>query len=163
MALYSNVFNMTRYVVVAYANITLKQSPLTVGIANGPNLTIPFNSTVTLDAFNTTFDPDIADPLNKTGFNWTWLCKRKSEAWPSSPTTVPYRRFNATTSSASGCFGDGPGILPFDGPLVQLDTTYFQEDVDYVFQLKVTKDKRNASAEMELSVISTAAPVLEIT
>lgn len=163
VAITSNCFNMSRYVTVVYANITVIQSNLTAGIANGPNQTIPFNSTVTLDSFNATFDPDISDPTNKTGFSWTWLCKRVSETWPVSPSPVPYRRFNTTTSSKSGCFGDGPGILPFNGPLVVLDTTYFQEDVDYVFQLRVTKDRRNASAEMVLSVTYTAAPVLEIT
>lgn len=164
IAPYSNVFNMSRYVTVFYANVTINQSPLAVGIAGGPNLTVAFNSTLTLDAFNLTFDPDIIDPLNKTGFNWTWMCRRASEVWPLSPGPVlPYRRFNATNGGKGGCFGDGPGVMPFDGPWVQLDTAYFEEDVDYVFQLRVTNDRRNATVEMGVFVTYSAPPVFQIT
>ncbi|XP_071797014.1 polycystin-1-like protein 2 isoform X2 [Asterias amurensis] len=52
-------------------------SPLVVNIIGGDERTVHYNNTVTLDAIDSTFDPD--DPgATQKDFQFVWLCRRKS-------------------------------------------------------------------------------------
>ena len=156
-------FDLSAFTVVQYAFVNVTISPLVIGVLGGPYLDQPFNSTLQLNAYNTTYDPDIPDPTNKTGIQVQWFCKMQNETWPSTASmpVVLYQPY--VINGSGGCFGGGPGlVVNFTSLILTIDTSHFQPLVNYSLRLQVVKDVRSATYDLALHIDIPAAPVLQI-
>ena len=68
----------------------------------------------------------------------------------------------ADVSSFTGCFGGGPGRLAYSTGLVTVSTAEMVPDIVYVFYVIVTKDTRQAEAEVTVNLLVAAAPSITI-
>ena len=159
--LHSHYFDLTNMDSVVMLYFDIVPTPLQIGVEGGPYLESPFNQTISIDAFNLTFDPDINTPEDKSGFSLRWLCKQQTELWPSTLPSVPYKSFQGSING--GCFGDGPGVVTsFNTLSFTLDTSNMRPLTNYSLRLEVSKDTRTASYDLLLYVDYADAPVLSI-
>ena len=63
----------------------------------------------------------------------------------------------------TGCFGGGPGRMADTSGTVTVDTSTMRRGFVYVFYVVVTKDSREADAELMVTLDDVAAPVITIT
>ena len=99
--------------------------------------------------------------------NYIWFCRQVDEQFPTNPdgtlymgkSSVPYTAAQLTpsvlnTTSAGGCFRQGPGLtgitgqgtLTFSGRNMRLNDTY-------VFHVIVSKGNRNATTETRVTIV----------
>ena len=109
-----------------------------------------FNIIATVDAFDLTYDPDIADSKNKTGISYQWMCKRSNETWPASIANLSAHVFSG---NEGGCFGDGPGMITnYTNLTLNLNTSLFLPRLNYTLRLEIQKDIRRASYDLTLYI-----------
>ena len=139
---------------LGFFNIT--KSPIIADILGGNKVTRGKGSVITLDA-SATRDPDV-EPGNYSSMQFTWLCKRREETFPTGPLdSVPV----ITASSGpggGGCFGTGVGKLAFNLTVVTLETSLMTVDRSYDVKLVVTKDDRKDEFVQEIKIVSGNPP-----
>ena len=101
--------------------VLIVPSPLIGELNGGPLRYAKFNKNQTFDAGEFTYDPDLDDPMNKTGMTFQWLCKRSCETWP-----VFDSQYNIIdTTHTSTCVDTiGHGILGNRGCLSNVEHSY---------------------------------------
>ena len=135
---------------------SITKSPIIADILGGNKVTRGKGSVITLDA-SATRDPDV-EPGNYTSMQFTWLCKRREETFPTGPLdSVPV----ITASSGpggGGCFGTGVGKLASNLTVVTLETSLMTVDRSYDVKLVVTKDDRKDEFVQEIKIVSGNPP-----
>ena len=114
--------------------------------SQGLNETLILNGTLS-------HDPDVG-PGKYTGIEFTWLCRRNNERFPSNITALPYV-FPQSGSTrlpgkdVGGCYRTGVGKLkPWDGMayIADLNVDKMKGDQDYVIKLIIKKRGLRAHA-----------------
>ena len=72
---------------------------------------------------------------------------------PANPSATPF----------TGCFGGGPGRLGDTAGTLTINTARMIPGLTYVFYVIVTKDTRQADAEVTVVLGAVAAPVVNVT
>ncbi len=147
---------------VAALELEVTNTPLVVGIVNGPDHGSAWNKTVTINAESLTYDPDYPDDGHS--LQYSWFCRLDTETFamvgdivsrtPPSPSPGAERD---PMLGYGGCFGDGPGIIPYTSGQFSLDTGRMTVLTAYVLRVEVTKDDRVGYSEQNYFV-GTADP-----
>ena len=136
------------------------KSSLRAGISGGAAVTRPMNTNITLDG-SSSRDPDV-DPGDHSSMQFTWLCKRPFESFPTGPTANMPIVTPQSGPGDGGCFGTGVGRLDSNNITVLLDVSNMYTFWSYDVKLIVEKDERQASTIQELNIVSGNPPEVEI-
>ena len=166
--------------------ITIVASNLTASIDNQTEVEVNYDDTLTLNALDFSFDPDV-DPSGDQGLTFYWYCRREDESYPDSVPDIirgdaddfsfdpseldELSEIPPPVSEADfqGCFLDdsqsadnGRLITGSDG-IAEIDTGAMTPMESYVIDVYVTKDNRETSASAVVDVLPAAAPQFDIT
>lgn len=136
------------------------KSPLRAGISGGAAVTRPINTNVTLDG-SPSRDPDV-EPGDHSSMQFTWLCKRRYENFPTGPTSNMTVVSPQSGPGDGGCFGTGVGKLGSNNVTVLLDVSYMNIWWMHDVKLIVEKDDRQASTVQEIEIVSGNPPEVTI-
>ena len=139
---------------LGFFNIT--KSPIIADILGGNKVTRGKGSVITLDA-SASRDPDV-EPGNYTSMQFTWLCKRREETFPTGPLASVPVITNSSGPGGGGCFGTGVGKLFSNLMVVTLETFQMTVDMSYDVKLVVTKDDREDDFVQEIKIVSGNPP-----
>ena len=144
------------------------KTPLVVGIVNGAHHGSYWNRSVIINAENMTYDPDYPDDANS--LQYTWFCRLATEQFPMAvgqnisrdPPTPDSGSLIDSILGYGGCFGDGPGVLPFSSGEFRLDTEKMSVHTAYVLRVEVNKDDRLGYSEQNYLVGPADPPVMAL-
>ncbi len=143
------------------------KTPLVVGIVHGEVHGSAWNKTVVINATNVTHDPDYPDDAES--LQYTWFCRLEAESFPMVGERVSRGSPSAQSDSPNdpmpghgGCFGDGPGIIPYTSGTFTLNTEGMTILTAYVLRVEVEKDSRWGYSEQNFFVGLADPPVMQI-
>lgn len=141
--------------------LSITQSELIAEISGGSLVKRGFEKEISLDG-SPSRDLDL-EVGNYDGMTFTWLCKKKDEAFPSgSLDTVPVIS-PSDPKGKGGCFDTGIGKLAKTDRVVQINTGDMQVDTSYVVNLIVSKTgKSSAKFVQQIDVVRGDPPQLSI-
>ncbi|XP_062619009.1 polycystin-1-related protein-like [Saccostrea cucullata] len=142
-----------------YLNIT--KTPLVVRISGGTARNIGYDSNLTLNAHEMTYDPDSPATSN---FTFEWRCRKENEVFPSviDYVTIPTRDEDLNQTRLSGCFGTGIGKLPISSGIIKVSTLFLDPHSKNVFEVYVRKDTREGTFQQTVEVTEGEAPLIQI-
>jgi hypothetical protein len=140
--------------------IEIIRSPLHVRIEHDEEYGRKYNVSHTIDASTVTFDPDVADPNDKSGMTFTLFCRREDEEFiqqangqvSQQPYTPPAGVVRDQYLGYGGCFKDGPGILSATGGSYTFNTSTMIGLTKYIFRVELFKDIRWGFFEQQFFV-----------
>ncbi len=145
---------------VATLELEVTKTPLVVGIVNGPDHGSAWNKTVMINAESVTYDPDY--PEDGHSLHYAWFCRLAAQSFQMVGDLVSRAQPSPGVQidpilGYGGCFGDGPGIIPYTSGKFMLDTERMTVLTAYVLRVEVTKDNRVGYSEQNYFV-GTADP-----
>lgn len=142
--------------------IHIKPDSLVANIKGGPRVVKQANGrNIVLDA-SMSYDMGTGTSL---GLTFTWLCRTADESFPDNTFDYPMVEIpiffpgNASILpyERGGCYGTGPGKLPGNGPLMDLESYYVVVNTTYVFTVIVSNRNRRAAFVQEIQVLPGSA------
>ena len=162
------ILNVDGMQTTAEFELEVTKTPLVVGIVNGEHHGSYWNRSVIMNAENMTYDPDYPDDADS--LQYTWFCRLATEQFPMGvgqnisrdPPTPHSGSLIDTILGYGGCFGDGPGVLPYPSGEFRLDTESMSVHTAYVLRVEVNKDDRMGYSEQNYLVGPADPPVMTI-
>ena len=107
VSLQSGYFNLSNHTVSVSFCVNITSSELVTGIDGSGFVSVRFNETVKLSAFNRTHDASALSKADKSEMHAKWHCKRSGEDWPVAP--MPTQSYLPYSGANGGCFDNvGP-------------------------------------------------------
>ncbi len=147
--------------------LEITKSPLVAWIVNGEHHGAAWNKTVAINARNMSFDPDYPDDV--ASLSYTWFCRLQRESFPMDGDSVsrdspvpPSGVDRDPVHRYGGCFGEGPGVIPYNTGEFTLDTEMMAFITHYVLRVEVRKDSRMAYYEQNFFVGAADPPSITL-
>ena len=125
VAMVSTFFNVTGMDRTSLSRLEIIKTPLIVQIAGNQSIFLPYNRSLVVDALNPTIDPDV-EPDDKSGFLYTWFCKRQEEAWSMIGGDISRSQLGLGSYhdlyQYGGCFGYGAGVIDNNEGILENNT-----------------------------------------
>ena len=139
-----------------FTYLNISKTPLVVSIIGGSARSIGYDKILNLNAIAATYDPDVDDTSDKSGFTFEWRCRLLGESFPTVVSTISVPLINETVNMthAGGCFGTGIGRIPITQGTFDLTTKLFQPGSKNVLEVIARKDTRETRFIQVIDIVA---------
>ena len=147
-----------------YTYLNISKTPLVVKISGGTARNIGYDSTLILDAYEMTRDPDSQESPMSPTFSYEWRCRKENEVFPSDikNISIPSVAVALNETRLEGCFGTGIGKLPYSSGRIEFSTLLLDPHSKNIFEVHVKKDTREGIFQQSVEVIDGDPPLIQI-